>query len=362
MTCPAPFDVGGREGRVSHHRAPLRVRSAILLLVLLAPLVCRAEAKAAPAMMTPAEYRAELQHLLAAAPRLDDRSEGAAVLAALPPAWRVKAGQHEFVVSTDWLRGELAALRQKPTPEIRLRIERRLERLLADLDAYDAPPPDSSNDRRTLSAILAGREFSPVHGPTWLDRLKQRIAELLLRLVGRIFGSSSFPVIASTVVYVLVGLAVLLTALWVYRTLAGGKVQPVVPECVPISAKEWSVWLSEAREAAAAGRWRDAVRLGYWAAISCLESRGVWPPDRARTPREYLRLLPPASEHRPTLSALTHIFEPVWYGSQAAGAATFAQTVADLERLGAVSSVGARRAVPLRDLPADQEKPRWPSS
>ena len=324
----------GRAGRLRVGHGP--VGSAILLLVLLAPLAGRAQTNTAPVPMAPVEFRAELRRLAAAAPRLDDRAESGALLAALPAAWRVKAGPHEFVVSTDWLRGELTALRQNPTPDIRTRIERRLERLLADLDGYEAPPREASRDRQRLSAILAGREFAAVHGPTWFDRLKQQVAELLLRLVGRIFGSSSFPVIASTVVYLLVALAVLLTALWVYRTLAGGRPPAIVPESVPISAKEWSLWLAEAREAAAAGRWRDAVRLGYWAAISCLESQGMWPPDRARTPREYLRLLSPASQHRPTLSTLTRIFEPVWYGNRAADAATFSQTVAALGRLGAV--------------------------
>ncbi|HUK62767.1 MAG TPA: DUF4129 domain-containing protein, partial [Dongiaceae bacterium] len=201
---------------------------------------------------------------------------------------------------------------------------------------------DRSTDRRALTAILARHEFSAVHGPTWVDRLKRWIADLLLRLVDLIFGASSFPVIASIVVYGLIGLAVLVTALWVYRTLAGRQSPQVVPARVPISARPWTAWLSEAREAAAAGRWRDAVHLAYWAGVSCLESRGVWPPDRARTPREYLRLLPDTSEHRPALSALTRTFEPVWYGNRAADSETFAEAVAELERLGAVGHEPAR--------------------
>jgi hypothetical protein len=347
-----------------------------LVLVLLA-VSLRAESAPAP-VITQGQYRAQLQALLAATRQIDEPGRLAGAVAALPAAWHVDAGQHQFVVPTEWLRADLLALQRKPDPEIRARTQVQLQRLLADLDGYDLAPRDTSKDRRALTAILARREFAAVHGPTWFDRLKRQIAELLVRLVERIFGSSSFPVIASIIVYVLIGLALLVTALWVYRTLAGGQSQPVVPEHVPISAKQWTVWLAEAREAAAGGRWRDAVRLAYWAGISCLESRGVWPPDRARTPREYLRLLPDASEHRPALSALTRTFEPVWYGDRAADAATFARTVSDLERLGAVSfvgarhavppqdlpagDVGARRAVPRHDLPVDQEKPRWPSS
>jgi hypothetical protein len=176
-----------------------------------------------------------------------------------------------------------------------------------------------------------------VRGPSWLDRLKQRIAEWLLSVFGAIVGSSSFPAVASAVVYGLILLAMLVTAAWVYRALAGGP-QPVVAGPVPVSAKEWTAWLREAREAAAAGRWRDGVRLAYWAGISSLESQRIWPPDRARTPREYLRLLPGASVHRPALSSLTGTFERVWYGNRGANADTFAETVAALQELGCQSN------------------------
>ena len=295
------------------------------------------------------QYRAAIQAILTVVP-IDDPAGLANVLNGLPSAWRVKAGGSELVVSTDWLRADLRALQSAPNPDVRASVERRLHRLLTDIDQYDAAPRDHSTDRRKLAAILQRPEFSAVHGPTWFDRLKREIANFLVGLVERIFGSSSFPVVAAIVVYVLLGLAVLVTGLWVYRTLAGERAQPVVPQQVSISAKAWTVWLSEARDAAARGEWRDAVRLAYWAGISFLESRGVWPPDRARTPREYLRLLPAANEHRAALSSLTRTFEPVWYGNRTADATTFGETVAQLERLGAMDHTGqTRHAVPAPD-------------
>src|SRR5205807_6946990 len=108
----------------------------------------------------------------------------------------------------------------------------------------------------------------------------------------------------------------------------------VIPKDVAVSAKEWAIWLAEARAAAAKGEWRDAVHLAYWAGISFLERQGLWRPDRARTPREYLRLLSSSSEHRETLTALTRIFELAWYAKRDASESTFSQTLQELEKLG----------------------------
>jgi hypothetical protein len=60
----------------------------------------------------------------------------------------------------------------------------------------------------------------------------------------------------------------------------------------------------------------------------------MWPPDRARTPREYLRLLPWSSGYQPALTALTRDFEVVWYGKQEADAQAFSRALERLEQLG----------------------------
>jgi hypothetical protein len=84
------------------------------------------------------------------------------------------------------------------------------------------------------------------------------------------------------------------------------------------SAREWQLWLRDAQDAAAAGLWREAIHFLYWAAISRLESRRLWPADRARTPREYLLLLPKTDPRRDNLSTLTRSFERTWYGGREA--------------------------------------------
>ena len=72
-------------------------------------------------------------------------------------------------------------------------------------------------------------------------------------------------------------------------------------------------------KAAGAGLWREAIHCVYWAAISHLESRRLWPADCARTPREYLALMAGEDPRRVGLAALTGSFERTWYGGRAAG-------------------------------------------
>ena len=82
--------------------------------------------------------------------------------------------------------------------------------------------------------------------------------------------------------------------------------------------RNWERMRQEAEQAAQQQRWRDAVRGYYWATIARFESRGQWPLDQARTPREYLRLILPGSPKHNDLQLLTRRFEACWYGSDAA--------------------------------------------
>jgi hypothetical protein len=82
--------------------------------------------------------------------------------------------------------------------------------------------------------------------------------------------------------------------------------------------RNWERLRQDAEQAARQQRWRDAVRGYYWATIARLESRGLWPTDRARTPREYLRLVLPGNARHDDLRRLTQCFETCWYGSETA--------------------------------------------
>jgi Domain of unknown function (DUF4129) len=307
----------------------------ILALVLIGSLQPM-EASLPDGTLTAAEYGARLDGLITETGRSDLTSEQATdMLRNLPSHWRVSVENQKFEIPTDWLRDDLLDYGNHADPEILANDHAKLLSLRADLNAYQKNPPDNSALHTRLTDILSRREFHSIHGPTWLDRLKQGVFLWMLDLLRRLFRSSSIPTIGGYFIYVLVGLAVLGLAYWIYRSIrADADTRRFIPETLIVSAKEWTVWMAEARQAASQGNWQDAIHLAYWSGISFLEAQGAWRPDRARTPREYLRLMPESSEKHPTLIALTHSFELVWYGNREADAQAFSRTLQELEKLG----------------------------
>ena len=320
-------------------------RLCILICLLLVPAISRADSTGV-VVLTPAEYRAQLTNMLSATLPLD--SSGSAIPPAfhqLPMSWHVRADQREFDISTEGLQRDIRRYEKDRTADNALAVRARLLSLRRDIDGFEKPPADVSADRAKMNAILAQPEFGS-HNPGWLDRINKRIEaflirlrdgvlSFLLRILRRLFGWSAIPTVSKFVVYALIGAALLALIYIGYRTIWRGRDDTeIVPRDLPVSAKEWAIWLAEARAAAAKGEWRDAIHLAYWAGISFLERLGFWKPDRARTPREYLRLLSASSEHRDTLAALTRIFELAWYAKRDASEVTFSQTLAELEKLG----------------------------
>jgi hypothetical protein len=309
-----------------------------LVLGMFLCVTCTAETElAAPfRALTLHEYVAELDRMGSAIKSLDHKKPDISkLLQQTPTLWRVQTEQQTFEIPSEWLRSDLIDLRDDPGEGAQDSIVDRLQSLRSEAAAFETPRPNSSKARAQLDSILAAGEFDSVHGPTWLERLKQRVERFLIRLLGRAFASSLSPTLGNVAVYGLIIVAVLLLAYWMYRSIrSSGELETILPYPLPISSKEWTLWMSEARTAADRGKWRDAIHLAYWCGVSFLEAQGLWRPDYARTPREYLRLLPSSSEYHPTLLALTRSFEVVWYGKQEADAAAFSQTLAQLEKLG----------------------------
>jgi hypothetical protein len=307
----------------------------ILTLFALGSVLCRAGAGPIRAL-TVAEYRSEIDSLRAATQQLD--SSGSAIpesIETLPHSWSIHTDAGDFEISSEGLRRDIRRYKDEPNLGNAAAIRTRLEMLRSDLDGFEQQSPDVSARRAELNALLARPEFSDVRGPNWTDRLKRWMLEKLLYLFSRLFRSSAIPTAGKYFVYGLIGLAGLALLYLVYRSiLRDREMEEVIPKDLPVSAKEWTIWLSEARAASAQGDWREAIHLAYWAGISFLEQQGFWKPDRARTPREYLRLISAASEERETLTALTRIFELAWYAKRDASEATFAQTLEQLEKLG----------------------------
>jgi hypothetical protein len=200
----------------------------------------------------------------------------------------------------------------------------RLRHDIAEDGSAAAAPPAHTAEREAMKQVLAGREFSKLEAPSPLDRLEEKVGTWLNQLLETAtrFGARS-PWIGQALIWGFV-LAVCTGLVWGIIQLEKRwrvRLTPdfAIPAPTAASAREWQLWLEDARKAAAAGLWREAIHFVYWAAISRLESRRLWPADRARTPREYLALVAATDHRRPGLATLTGSFERTWYGGRPAG-------------------------------------------
>ena len=187
----------------------------------------------------------------------------------------------------------------------------------------------STSQRATLTTILAAKEYqTAVAGRS----LKQRILEKIGNWIDKVLASliqagakSKWIGITAEIGFVLL---VCIALVWfLIRLEKQGRFAPatLAPGVGAASARDWQLWLQDARAAASRADWRDAIHLLYWASISRLESSGLWPADRARTPREYLALLARENPQHPGLAVLTRSFERTWYAARPASEADFQQ-------------------------------------
>jgi Domain of unknown function (DUF4129) len=293
--------------------------------------------------LTLEQYKAELDRLTKATDLDEDDDQefspeqAHALNETVPPKWVVTAGDRRFEVQTVWIKLQLGNIKEgsKANGEILDSLQSRLNEMRSAANRFETSPADATAEKARLNDILARGEFNNVRQISWLDRLKSRATRWLFELLSRIFGSSAGPIVGKVLVWLIVGAALILLALMIYRVMKNNaRIEGMIPKVVPVSAKPWTEWMAEARAAAARGEWREAIHLSYWAGVSLLEARGLWKPDRARTPREYLRLLASNNEFHPTLTQLTRRFEVIWYGYKSADEGAFTQALDDLEKLG----------------------------
>ena len=258
------------------------------------------------------------------------------------------------LISYDWLRALLAKAQQKdeakpvtgpviavkkddseeptrplkPTTGQLLRAaEARLTQDITQADAAaaipTAPSADHAPQREAMRQVLAGRDFRNLEASTARDSALEKLSEWLNRLWA---SAAKLQLQAAWVGRVIVWgfiLAVCLGLVWGLMQLERRWRIRVVPDtdspaAGTASARDWQLWLNDARRSAAAGQWREAVHFVYWASISRLESKRLWPSDRARTPREYLALVAAEDPRRVGLATLTRSFERTWYGGRSA--------------------------------------------
>jgi hypothetical protein len=295
---------------------------------------------AAPARLEPlslSAYIGRLSALKQAVAALTARNPTAATRlgAGLEDHWSVQMGDRTVEVPAAWLKSGLGAWARDPTPADQARLVGALDLLGQDALATETPAPvEASSARAALGRILAEREFRDVRAPGLVDDLRRRLLLFFLGLLERLFGSASAAAIGDGVGYALVALFVGLLVLIFTRLgrLSLASNRPAFGGGPALTGRS-SDLLDDAKRAAEAGAWRDAVRLAYWSGVAALEHRGFWRPDRSRTPREYVRLLPADREPRTSLLAFTRLLERVWYADEPAGPAEFAQALEHCDRL-----------------------------
>lgn len=210
------------------------------------------------------------------------------------------------------------------TAELLKNAKTRLEIDLAQSRMPILAPVDHTNERAVMRAVLAGKEFRNLQEQTVQDSVLEKFARWLNRLfasvgffkarsawIGRVLVWGFILAVCVALVYSLIRLE----RRWRVRLTPEDDQMPAPGAA---SARDWQLWLEDARCAAANGAWREAIHFLYWAAISRLESRRLWPADRARTPREYLALVADEDPRKSGLSQLTSTFERFWYGGRAA--------------------------------------------
>ncbi|MGE5323673.1 MAG: DUF4129 domain-containing protein [Actinomycetota bacterium] len=287
------------------------------------------------------EYRQQLHQIAERVHSLEQHpGEAGSVVAAIPDQVTVDTGTAKVTVNYRDLKNELTELSRPDAKQKAQRLQQTetyLLRLESDAAGYDKLPADVPDARQKLGQILSRREFRHVREPgltaTLLSELYHWLSRLLSLLhFGRLGGFSVLQVL----VYVLIGVALLLLLFWTINHLRRKQEEPPVREIIPFSpsARNWRAWLAEAKANADRQDWRNAIHFAYWAGISFLESGGAWKPNRARTPREYLRLLSSRNPNFPPLSSLTRKFEIVWYGDRPAAQEDFEESLGQLEKLG----------------------------
>jgi hypothetical protein len=259
----------------------------------------------------------------------------------------VDSGGSHYVVSTEPLVSRLTKASRHPenSRQEADQAVNYLEALGAEVSALSTQTPLNVDSARVkLDAILAGRDYARTGQPTWWDKLRDRINEIfstaLQRLLAKVGGQKS---LGYALLWIAICTVAILVAHWIFRHwFRAARVAEMALQSLELPVRSWHEWIFAAREAANRSDYRAAVHCAYWAGITRLQDAGALAPDRAKTPREYLRALSKSrvfqaeaivgQEH--ALAALTSRLEKIWYGYRIATEEDFLDSLSQLETLG----------------------------
>jgi hypothetical protein len=293
--------------------------------------------------ISPAAYRdrlTEIQERLRANDWVGARTDARGLLED-----RIVFGQDQ--VETD--RSVLGPIAKAANPEAARASAPALNQLVAALsteeeDAAKAPAPDPKllEDVRAREALAAlpqggrlpevqdGGLFAALAG--FLEPITQAISDFFEKIwdwfLELLFGSESssgsavgLNLVTVTVLVVVLALVLGWVGWRVLRSRRRGAAPAVAgPAPLPPSAdddplsREANEWERYARELAAAGRAREAIRAWYHAVLVAFYRAGTLHYRKGRTNWEYVSAVPPGTAWRSRFVEITRHFEREWYG------------------------------------------------
>ena len=298
---------------------PPRFAVALLAVALLLPASARAGQPPAAEMDAPA-YVAMLQQLADQVRATESAADAASLAHGLPPAWTVRTGADRFTVSAAPI---VEALTSTSTPAppwtgVRDAVVARIDALREEASPLArAGSPPRPHLRGALAEVLSAPEFRGRQRYAGLMELVDRVKRWLRSWLPDMRpGAAAVVPILRYATWAIAAAAFVLLAWLTWRLLRGvSRDTAVRPRpargAEPIDARTWA---SRARAAAAAGDAREAIRCAYHAVLHRLDEEGAWTIAEARTPREYMRLLPAADRRQPAVSFVARLFEGTWYG------------------------------------------------
>ena len=266
-----------------------------------------------------AEYRTLLDHINKVSD--SDNADFNELLIETPSECRFEVSGKPFRVSMSQVQSEISAVvtakedddREDDVEDLKKDVERHSKAL----DAYERSIDPTAGPK--LKQIFTRKEFRRVGAQDTDAIVREQMMKLMIALFSLIAKNPEqaawFAKIFTWSMIALISAFVL----WkLYRWVMAPSPIEVPRDIIPFapSHKSWHEWMRDARAALANGELREAVHSSYWAAISHLESSGAWTPDKARTPREYLRLISMSNPARPLLAEISRTFEVVWYGER----------------------------------------------
>jgi hypothetical protein len=289
--------------------------------------------------MDAASFADRLDALARASKATTSAAEAEPLLRDLPPAWTVQVGRDQFTVPTapivDAHRTRDATTSWAATRD---RAVARLEAMRDEARRLEADGPSRpAHVRQALGEVLAAPEFRGRQRQDALLKLWDDAKRWLRSWLPAM--DDSGRAVAPAVKWfswIVAAAAFVLLAGLVWRLLnrstreARVRVRPATAREI-LDARGWA---AKARAALAAGETREALRCAYHAVLHRLDEEGAWTIADARTPREYVRLLPAADRRHAAVSTVARAFERVWYGGAQPALADAEAAVTRLGELG----------------------------